>query len=74
MSFITGIGICQNCGDTQGPWGLFKGRYLCDSCIARENEYEKTDNQGEEYKEPGRGRLDFKEDESTVEAGTDCDS
>ena len=25
MSFIDGLGICAVCGDTNGPWGLYKG-------------------------------------------------
>ena len=35
MSFIDGLGICAVCGDTNGPWGLYKERWLCDSCIER---------------------------------------
>ena len=35
MSFIDGLGICAVCGDMNGPWGLYKGRWLCDSCIER---------------------------------------
>lgn len=46
------LGICSRCGDTEGPWGLYDGRWLCDRCGEMENE--KNVNQGEEDNErPG---------------------
>lgn len=41
MSFVDGFGYCFECGDLTGPWSLYEGRWLCDSCIARVKEYEK---------------------------------
>lgn len=27
-----GIGHCAMCGDTQGPWGWYEDRWLCEDC------------------------------------------
>lgn len=38
-------GVCFDCGDIIGPWTLYKGRWLCDSCYEGEKN-EKGDSKG----------------------------
>ena len=46
MSWYDTLGNCSSCGDTEGPWTLYKGRWLCDSCIARIKRNEKSNPEG----------------------------
>lgn len=65
MSFIDGLDICAVCGDTNGPWGLYKGRWLCDSCIERAEEYEKGNSEGFDCHEAkGTERTDNEAEET----------
>lgn len=35
-----GIGRCAMCGDTQGPWVWYEGRWLCEDCGEKVDEGE----------------------------------
>lgn len=65
--FIKGIGMCAKCCDTQGPWTWHKGRWLCDSCLQREEEYEKTNCEEQSHDERRGAGQDSKEDAQAVE-------
>lgn len=34
FNYLSGIGICIRCGDTQGPWTIIPGEgWICDRCM-----------------------------------------
>ena len=46
---FNGLGVCAQCGDTEGPWSLVSGLWLCDDCA--EEVANKEDNNGDDNRE-----------------------
>ena len=48
---FNGLGVCAQCGDTEGPWSLVSGLWLCDDCAAEVTETKNNDLNEEDEKE-----------------------
>lgn len=67
MSGFIGIGICAECGDTEGTWVWFEGRWLCDSCVERKKKNEKADSACKKQDKSGRADGLNEENETSME-------